>query len=117
MDVIFLTFIKIEKIVVKHCPDDNCNRPVLIGTVGQIISYGLVTFIKIEKIVVKHCPDDNCNRPILIGPVGQIISYGLVTFRKKDTMRICNQVNINVYRSISSILVVQISREAQCWTK
>ena len=76
-----------------------------------------LTFIKIEKIVVKHCPDDNCNRPVLIGPVGQIISYGLVTFRKKDTMRICNQVNINVYRSISSILVVQISREAQCWIK
>ena len=43
MDVIFLTFIKIEKIVVKHCPDDNCNQPVLIGPVGRIISYGLVT--------------------------------------------------------------------------
>ena len=54
MDVIFLTFIKIEKIVVKHCPDDNCNRPVLIGTVGQIISYGLVTFRKKDAMRTRN---------------------------------------------------------------
>ena len=37
MDIISSHLYKIGEIFVKYCPFDNCNRPILRGTIGQII--------------------------------------------------------------------------------
>ena len=46
---IFSHLYKIGEMFVKYCPFDNCNRPIVRATLGQIIDICSVTFIRLEK--------------------------------------------------------------------
>ena len=46
---IFSHLYKIGEMFVKYCLFDNCNRPIVRATLGQIIDICSVTFIRLEK--------------------------------------------------------------------